>query len=313
MRSNSTPRHVVGIDLGGTNCRIGIGDLLGESHATVTFATASSSLEHFLSRLELHLVELLHSNSLSLAETAQITIGIPGVVDPSSGRVSNVPKVAYLDGLNLGSIMSNRFKVNVSVENDVNVAAMAELVNSGSTDFAFIAIGTGIGMGLILNGSLRRGFKGVAGELGDIPIGASPRNIGLDSTFELLVGGQALETRYQEEFGDRKSLKQVFEIANHGDLAALAFIDNFAWNITVGIKAVCTIVGVEEIILGGGIGARVELFDRVAKNLSSILINVPKIRISKLGTSAGLVGALVCAVQEVNFRDQLSPENHLDG
>jgi predicted NBD/HSP70 family sugar kinase len=280
----------IGIDLGGTNIRIGIIDQLGSVLSIDYLKTPGESIETLLSNIDSWIAKSLKDLGISRKNLKCISIGIPGVVNPSTGVIQDAPNVSYLNGLNGINIFEEKFQVPIHLENDVNFAAIAEMHASGSKDFAFIAIGTGIGMGLVLNGQIRRGKSGGAGEIASIPMGSEP-NLTSEVTFlEDLVGGVSLEERFQRKTGNLKSFEEIMKSANTGDADSVSIVNGLVINVAQAIDTIQSILDLEEIVFGGGIGSKMELANKIEPLLSCQ--NPPKLRLSTLTSQAGLVGAM---------------------
>jgi len=289
----------VGIDLGGTNFRSGLVDFSGNVLAELSIESPHSSVDELLEIMSKTISGLFEKAKVPMSDFAQIVIGIPGAVNPATGVISNAPNLAYLDNLILRDLIQAKFKVSTLVENDVNIAALGELENSSTEDFGFIAIGTGVGMGLILDGELRRGFNGGAGEIGYLPLGENVDEMSIEGHYEELIGGHAVELRYEKQVDKKKSLIEIFESARNGDEIADRIVNELGNNIALGIQAICSVLDLGEIILGGGIGSREDLHLKIVKKLEKSMQSPPIVRISTLGTRAGLVGAMSCALSEM--------------
>jgi len=289
----------VGIDLGGTNFRSGLVDFSGNVLGELSIETPHSSVDELLEIMSKTISQLFEKANLSMSELAQIVIGIPGAVNPVDGVISNAPNLEYLNNLVLRNLIQAKFNVSTLVENDVNVAALGELEKSKTEDFGFIAIGTGVGMGLILEGELRRGFTGGAGEIGYLPIGENVDQPSKEGHFEELIGGHAVELKYEKQVNSKKTLIEIFESAANGDLVSEKIVDELGCNIALGIRAICSVLDLGEIILGGGIGSREDLYAKIVNELQKTMQNPPSVKISTLGARAGLVGAMSYALSEM--------------
>jgi predicted NBD/HSP70 family sugar kinase len=289
----------VGIDLGGTNFRSGLVDFSGNVLGELSIATPHSSVDELLEIMSMTISQLFEKANVRVSELAQIVIGIPGVVNPVTGVVSNAPNLEYLDNLILRDLIEAKFNVSTLVENDVNIAALGELEKSNTEDFGFIAIGTGVGMGLILEGELRRGFNGGAGEIGYLPLGENINQLSREGHFEELIGGHAIELKYFNQVKNKKTLIEIFESASKGDEISENIVNELARNIALGIRAICSILDLGEIILGGGIGSRQDLYKKVLDHLKKSMVNPPNVKVSTLGARAGLVGAMSYALSEM--------------
>jgi predicted NBD/HSP70 family sugar kinase len=289
----------VGIDLGGTNFRSGLVDFSGNVLGELNVETPHSSVDELLQIMSKTISQLFKNANVPVSELAQIVIGIPGAVNPATGVISNAPNLEYLDNLVLSNLIQAKFDVPTLVENDVNVAALGELEKSKTEDFGFIAIGTGVGMGLILDGELRRGFNGGAGEIGYLPLGENVNQLSKEGHFEELIGGHAIESRYLKQVKSKKTLIEIFESASKGDLISKKIVDELGSNIALGIRAICSVLDLGEIILGGGIGSREDLYSKIVEELQRTMQNPPSVKISTLGARAGLVGAMSYALSEM--------------
>jgi len=289
----------VGIDLGGTNFRSGLVDFSGNVLGELSIETPHSSVDELLEIMSKTISQLFEKANVSMSELAQIVIGIPGAVNPVDGVISNAPNLEYLNNLVLRNLIQAKFNVSTLVENDVNVAALGELEKSKTEDFGFIAIGTGVGMGLILEGELRRGFTGGAGEIGYLPIGENVDQFSKEGHFEELIGGHAVELKYEKQVNSKKTLIEIFESAANGDLVSEKIVDELGSNIALGIRAICSVLDLGEIILGGGIGSREDLYAKIVNELQKTMQNPPSVKVSTLGARAGLVGAMSYALSEM--------------
>jgi len=289
----------VGIDLGGTNFRSGLVDFSGNVLGELNVETPHSSVDELLQIMSKTISQLFKNANVPVSELAQIVIGIPGAVNPATGVISNAPNLEYLDNLVLSNLIQAKFNVSTLVENDVNVAALGELEKSKTEDFGFIAIGTGVGMGLILDGELRRGFNGGAGEIGYLPLGENVNQLSKEGHFEELIGGHAVESKYLKQVKIKKTLIEIFESASKGDLISKKIVDELGSNIALGIRAICSVLDLGEIILGGGIGSREDLYSKIVEELQRTMQNPPSVKISTLGARAGLVGAMSYALSEM--------------
>jgi predicted NBD/HSP70 family sugar kinase len=298
-RLSPSAGFAVGIDLGGTNFRSGLVDFSGNILGELNVETPHSSVDELLQIMSKTISQLFKNANVPVSELAQIVIGIPGAVNPATGVISNAPNLEYLDNLVLSNLIQAKFNVSTLVENDVNVAALGELEKSKTEDFGFIAIGTGVGMGLILDGELRRGFNGGAGEIGYLPLGENVNQLSKEGHFEELIGGHAVESKYLKQVKIKKTLIEIFESASKGDLISKKIVDELGSNIALGIRAICSVLDLGEIILGGGIGSREDLYSKIVEELQRTMQNPPSVKISTLGARAGLVGAMSYALSEM--------------
>lgn len=171
-----TDSILIGVDLGSASVRVGAVDLDGnlldfraEAQASLTSTTSSRDIAEQLLACVGQLIEA-HS---SRARIAAIGVGFPGLVHHATQRIVSLPNAPSLVGLDLFDEFQQRFALPVYFENNANAAAYAEMkwgVARNESDWLYLHIGSGIGAGLVLDGKIRRGRSGFAGEIGHINI-----------------------------------------------------------------------------------------------------------------------------------------------
>ncbi|WP_312862226.1 ROK family protein [Rhizobium sp. P32RR-XVIII] len=293
---------MAGVDLGGTKVLAGLADLQGRVLATVEEPTehgAGAPVLKQIPRMVLSLLKRHHDRG----PLHKAVIGIPSAVSPSTGLASLSPHLAVPADQPLAALLARSLPCPVVVENDVNLAAFAEATlgkgrNLGS--LAFIAFGTGVGMGLVIGGRLFRGHHGRAGELGLLPLGADPHRTAPRARaglFEDQVDSPAVRSLY----GDgRWPVSEIFAHAAKGDAEASGVIETLARSASVGIASVQTIFDPALIVLGGGIGSRKEFVDAVTRHMSALLPFAARIEATGIGREAGMVGALMLGLSELS-------------
>lgn len=189
-------RTRIGVDVGGTTIRVrrfpgGIGDRL-------EVPTAARGGEALAARIAAVVSELSPG-----PDPEMIGIGIPGLVDPEAGTVRHAVNLG-LDGtpFPLASVLRERLRTAVAVENDVRTAALGAYRyvtrdRPEVSDIVYVGLGTGISAGVIIGGRLHRGRHGIAGEIGHAPLGdtTTPCRCGLVGCLEAVAGGRALDER----------------------------------------------------------------------------------------------------------------------
>jgi predicted NBD/HSP70 family sugar kinase len=170
------------------------------------------------------------------------------------------------------------------------------------SNFVYLHIGTGVGMGLVLNGELFRGSGGAAGEVGYVPIAVRDpheRTSRRRGALESAVGARAvIEEAQRLGLRDARSPKAVFEAARAGDGAARRVVATVAERIALAVAAIAPVVDPELVILGGAIGRQGDLLlDAVEQELTALSPFRPRIEVSALGEDAELHGAIALALQ----------------
>lgn len=298
--------YSLGIDLGGTKVVAAYANLLGQIVAEDTEATDARGGRHVLEQIHALAMRLAASAGIETGRIESIVLGMPGVIDPRTGGVTLVPNIDGLADLNVPALLGLLFGQPVQVENDVNLGMLGEAWQGsaqGCENAGFMALGTGVGLGLIVNGKLVRGATGAAGEIAYLPLGGeTATRAALDiGSFELEVGSVGIVRRYRAKgHGQVATARDVFQRLEQGDPAAEAVIGETAHVVALAITALQSIVDLERIILGGSIGVRSELVQRVRKALPAVLARPVHVAASDLGSRASLVGAVSSAVHRLH-------------
>ena len=290
---------VIGLDLGGTKLLGAIGDASGAVLAEGTAATDSASAESALDQMTAMVADLLGRIGAQASQVAHIVVGVPGVV-AADGSVRLSPHVPFPAGVSLSGALAEATGLPVFADNDVNIAAFGEYAARGSETgmLAFVALGTGIGMGLVVNGRILRGVGGAAGEIGTLPFGADPLAALADhpgGAFEAAVSTGGILARYGTAAGDAGTVRDIFERAEAGDATARTVIDASLRDLATGLGAVVALLDPGLIVLGGGIGARPGVAEAVGNWLARLVPTRCTVVRSQLGERAGLLGALAQA------------------
>jgi predicted NBD/HSP70 family sugar kinase len=230
----------------------------------------------------------------------QTVIGSPGVYDPRRNAMNLTGAHRGWDRPSALAGLREAFGPSLVMENDVDAAALAErALGHGREvdDFAFVHIGTGIGMGLVVGGQLLRGAHGVAGEIAFLPLsggaGSDSREARKRGTLEAVASASGI-VRAARRGGMRGAIsaRRVFEAAAAGDPRAAAVVAEEARLIAKTVCAVITVVDPDLIVLGGGIGRAPGFAEAVTVELAQIAPVMPAIRVSALGTEAVVDGCL---------------------
>jgi len=296
---------VLGIDLGGTKLHVALADLHGEIVAESIEPTSCDGGAAVVAQIDRMKDALLQRASVSAQRLRGGVMGSPGMVDPASGSIAIAPNIPGLDSLDVRAALRERLGIDVAIENDVNLAAIGEHWRGNSRkarSFAFIAVGTGIGMGIFSDGYLVRGARGAAGEIAYLPLGGDPYDArGLRfGTLETAIGSAGIVERYIGLGGAPGStVRDVFDRLAVEE-AARVTIDEVSRILTTAILAVHSILDSEIIIMGGSIGARPELKVRIDEHLARCMREPVRIELSALGNRATLIGAIGSAIDLVH-------------
>ena len=183
-----------------------------------------------------------------------VGIGIPGLVDVERGAVKHAVNLG-LDGdwVLLGDLLGDRLGAPVVIENDVNAASLGAVALSGQDDLVYLSIGTGLAAGLVLDGRLRRGVHGAAGEIGHVPVDPSGAlcQCGQRGCLETIASGSALAAAWPS--GDVPPAQAIFAAAQSGDPKAIDARRRFAAGVAGAIRVLCLAVDPRTVVLGGGV------------------------------------------------------------
>ena len=254
---------VIGVDVGGTTVAAGLvaadGRVL-EHHQAPTHARGPGTALETIGELLERVCEQARARGVTVTG---VGVGVPGIADAERGTVGvDIHYAPELAQAPLGAILSGRLGVPVFVDNDVNALALAEWTwgaGRGARSLVMLALGTGVGGGIILDGRLHRGQSGFGGEPGHVPIDfdGPPCICGGRGCLKAYVSGTDIALRAGERFGRPVGAAEVFRLAAAGDAAADAIVED-----------VCTALGAGLAIIVNGLNpARVLLAGSVAKSL----------------------------------------------
>jgi glucokinase len=247
------------------------------------------------------------------AQPAGIGIGAPGPLDPVAGILTAPPTLSGWHEVPLASILEERFKLPVRLENDANAAALGEWrfgAGRGVASLVFVTVSTGIGGGVISDGRILHGRRGLAGEIGHMTITSESERCfcGAIGCFEAVASGTALGRRATKltRPGDRSAMRalsadgdvtgrHVVEAARGGDAAALALIAEEARWLGIGFTNLLHLYSPDMIVMGGGVSDGYHLLHpgieaTVRERAMFAYKDVPVVK-AQLGQQAGLIGA----------------------
>jgi predicted NBD/HSP70 family sugar kinase len=300
--------YSVGVDLGGAKLTAAVADLLGRIVTEETEPVEPRGGQYVLEQIHAFAMRLAAAKAIDPRRIGSVVVGTPGVIDPKSGRIALAPNIKRLSEVNVAQILGQLFGQDVVVENDVNLAMLGEAwlgCAQGVENAGFMALDTGVGFGLIANGKLVRGATGAAGEIAYLPLGRDTTSAeALDvGSFELEVGSLGIVRRYRARGGRQAAtVRDIFALAERGDPHAAAVLDETAHIVALAVVSLQATIDAECVVLGGSIGRRPELVQRVQQAVGKLFARPVRILTSGLGSRAGLVGAVSSAVQRLHNR-----------
>jgi glucokinase len=199
-------------------------------------------------------VAVLGDLGIPIPPGSTIGVGIPGAVDSARGRVEHAVNLGLV-GLDLGDALAERTGLPVRVENDVNAAALGAFAREGGgpgDSLGYLNLGTGVAAGIVLDGRLWRGARGVAGEIGHLPVDPDGElcACGQRGCLETIAAGHSVARAWPH---GEHPIRHLFDAAAAGDPAALAVRDRFSTGVADAVRALVLSVDVERIVIGGGL------------------------------------------------------------
>jgi glucokinase len=309
--------YVIGADIGGSNLRLALADMTGTIVARWSTSTTEVSDPHVVVALICEGTDmLLHRESLSRDGLRAIAVGAPGITDADRGIVIATSYLMGWRDVPLRALLEAALGVPAYVDNDVNVAAIGESragVAQGVGDFVFLAIGTGIGAGVVLNGELFRGSGWIAGEIGYmlVPgVSEAPVERGKPGALEGVAGGEGIQAQWQSRWREGITTlprdapaSLILDHAQQGDQLAIQILETAARALAYAIYNISLILNCPLIVLGGGVGIHAALGNATRVILEQRSVRVrPRLVKSELGADAQLIGAVFLAVETSRTR-----------
>lgn len=298
--------YVLGMDVGATMLRVSLVNLRGIEIAHYEEENTTPGGGHLVNRLCQLKDEILAMVQVDESKLHSVSVAIPGVVNQKTGTLDMAPNLKNMNGFSLRESMQQEFRCEVLIENDVNAAAIGEYWRGCGQDehsLAFISLGTGIGLGLILEGILLRGAMGAAGEISYLPLGgdAYARENLRQGTLESVLGAAGISQRYH--FAGGVASTPVRDILNRyaeKEPAAIVTIEETARIAAQLVLSVSLMFDPESIIIGGNIGVRQELIERIRYYLNNCSPHPILLKSSTLGSQSTLTGAVAISLNKLH-------------
>ena len=316
--------NAIGVDVGGTKIAAGVVTPEGEILDEVRYPTPHSP------------AKLIETIATAISEVGDghgaggVCLAVPGLILSRENRVVSSPNLHAVEGIPLRDELESKIGLPLTIENDGNAAAWGEFrfgAGSEADHLVFVALGTGVGGGVITHGTLMRGAQGSAGELGHVTIQATgPRcACGNHGCLEALASGTAIGRRARERAVERPDSalgrlamrrqilgEDVTELAGEGDEVALAVLEETGGWLGVGLAGFVNVFNPEVVAVGGGAMEAGELILGAARREVLLRARPPsrdlaEVKVATLGPRSGVLGAAALA------RDQSSGEYLLGG
>lgn len=309
--------YYAGIDLGGTNTKIGILDVEGNIFKSTIIKTLSAEgVERTLTRIWESVKVLAEELGIEISDIKGIGIGIPGPVIKQS-VVAFFANFPWGENVDIKAIMERISGVETRLDNDVNIIALGEAkygAARGSSTSVTIALGTGIGGGIYIDGKLISGYLGAGGEVGHMKLVKDGKlcGCGQKGCFEAYASATGLVREaisrlivnknnmlYKMIDGNLQKLeaKDIFDAAKNGDEFSLELVDYEAEYLAMGIGNVLNIINPERVVLGGGVAMAGDILmlpmkEKLQKYTLKVALKDVEIVQGVLGNEAGIKGAV---------------------
>ena len=300
---------IVGVDLGGTKIYGMVADLAGRVQHSLYLTheeIEASSKGDYLEGVCQFIQRLLDAPRPVGQHMRGIGVGAPGITIVPDGIVTWAPSLDWRD-LPLQEILTKRFELPVTVDNDVNLAALGEWgfgAGKGASTMVTITLGTGIGGGIIIDGEIYHGHNQAAGEIGYMMpsidyLGQEYKGFG---ALETLASGTGIAARARTliaQYGipspeQRLDARYVFAQAQQGHPWALQVVSETIDYLALAIANISAILNPEIVILGGGVANSAHLLiEPIQQRLQGVIPFVPRLVLSELGRQAAVMGAIM--------------------
>ena len=284
------------LDIGGTSVKMGLvneqGEILARDQADVSFDGYATPILDTVQRAAQDFI------GREKAAIAGVGVSATGQIDTARGIVAGTNgKIPHYEGSPIKEALEKQFGVPVWVLNDANAAALGECflgAGQGFRDVLMITLGTGVGGGLVLNGRIYGGARGLAGELGHFTLyqDGMPCPCGKRGCFESYASASALVRRAGMTSG-----KAVFAAVEAGDEKAAQALDRWLDDVAAGLTGLIHIFNPQLVLIGGGVSVQEELLMKPLREkvMSTVMPRFGEnllFRRATLGNDAGMLGAL---------------------
>lgn len=306
----------IGIDVGGTTAKAGVVDEAGQ---ILYKSSCKTGIERDFEDIAADMAELcrhiVRESGHEMAEVAAVGVGIPGEQSPKTGLVAFCNNLGWVD-VPLMQRLRDALGLPVYVDNDANVAALAESAFGASRDVKssiLVTLGTGVGGGIVENRRVRTGAHGVGGEIGHmvVVVDGEPCNCGHRGCWEkyasataiIRMGRALMEEKpdcalARQMGGDAANLnaKAVLDLAKAGDADCAGIFETYVKYLCVGLANLINIYDPDMLVLGGGVAHAGDfLLDAVRAALGDYVycpaLSWARVELARLGNDAGIIGA----------------------
>lgn len=302
----------IGVDLGGTNIAVGLVNDNYEMVAQTSVPTrANRPAEQVIADIGDAIVSVLEKSGVALENCTVIGVGAPGTCDVERGIVICSYSLTW-NQVPLSSMLQKRFGIPVRLDNDANCAALAEVkagAAEGCRNVVLVTLGTGIGTGIVINGSIYSGLKGNGTEMGHVLIDYDGElcfcgrrgcwDAYASATSLIVQAKRAASGRPESVLNHLPEItgKSVFDAAKQGDITAKAVVKKYCEYLSLGISNIVNALAPEMILLGGGISREGDLIlNPIRDYINEYCFDtreegMPILGVASMGNDAGIIGA----------------------
>ncbi|HUL73544.1 MAG TPA: ROK family transcriptional regulator [Vicinamibacterales bacterium] len=306
---------LAGVDLGSRTARFALADLQGHVLARHQERTRADSCDAAIDQVMQGIEALFRKAGRDLRKLFAIGIGAPGMTDVTTGRVISAANLAGWTNVPLRDMVEARFHAPVHVDNDANMAALGERWQGAArttSDFVFLALGAGVGAGVVIGGRLHRGHHWYAGEISRMTLDYRDWQVdfGQSGYLESRIGAAAIpewahaRRLFARAGQDREAcVRMIIDAARQGDADAAAVVDELAVFLGTAVANIVAVLDPGLVVIGGGLSHAGDLLlEPVRRVVRQIVPNVPAIEISALGDDAQLLGSVYSAMEAAEAR-----------
>ena len=295
-----TAGYVVGIDIGRAWIRVAVADLAGEILARSDTPNRARTAAAVVRAVAREARATVKQAGIGWKRVVHTVVGSPGVFDPSTGRLWHAPNLPDWSKPGLADELRDALTPSTAIDNDANLAAVGERDFGRGRDarsFVYVELGTGLGVGIVIDGELYRGARGAAGEVGYIPWPGT-RSSERGRLEEATSAAAVVESAQKAGMPGELTAKDVFDAARAGDAKALRVVDDEAVRVAQLLATIAAVIDPEFIVLGGGIGGSADLLSpRIRSALQELTPLETRVEESELGQDAIVLGAIATALE----------------
>ena len=289
-------KYYIGVDLGGTSVRVAKVSQTGE----VVYISKSDSFADKGPKIVLNNIIEMIKQIPEYAQCSGIGVGIPGPVDTVKGHITLATNLVDFEFFPVAEYLENALDMKVFMDNDANVAGLAEALvgaGKGKAIVYYITHSTGIGGALVANGRVISGRTGYAGEIANIKVTDTDEKINhlITGAAENEASGTAIADRARKDIDPNiVNAKEVFDLFTEGNELAIDLIDDVAYKFAVMMASIAHVVDPHVFVIGGGVTKSADLyFDKVKRNYETLVhpgMHGVEVVLSELD-EPGIVGA----------------------